>query len=65
MTSPTAAFGIGGTFWRVGKLEECVPSKYTITCFQVLSEPQKKPLTFQYTGCLIGILLMAYYYNPI
>ena len=24
-------------------------------------EPQKKPLTFHYTGCLIGILTMAYY----
>ena len=24
-------------------------------------EPQKKTLTFQYTGCLIGILTMAYY----
>ena len=24
------------------------------------SEPEKKTLTFQYTGCLIGILIMVY-----
>ena len=26
-------------------------------------EPRKNPLPFHYTGCLIGILIMAYY-NP-
>ena len=26
---------------------------------QQIGEPQKKPLTFQYTGCLIGILAMV------
>ena len=31
--------------------------------WQASIEPRKKPLTFHGTGCLIGVLIMAYY-NP-
>ena len=29
------------------------------------NEPRKNPLTFHYTGCLIGILIMVYYNHRI
>ena len=50
---------VGVLFWSIGALNPCDDCMQK--CWAISLEPRKKkPLTFHYTGCLIGILMLAY-----